>query len=249
MALDMASTPMDLSIVIPALDERENLTRLIPALQELARSMHIAAQIVVVDGPSRDGTAEAATSLGAAVVKQREPGYGGALMAGFAAARAPFVITMDADLSHPAAFVRDLWARRNDAEILIASRYVGGGAATVGLVRRILSVILNSVYRLALSLPVRDLSSGFRLYRRDALLGLHLESRDFDVLEEILVLGYNQGWRILEIPFHYMPRASGVSHAKLIQFGRAYLRTLVKMRRLRNTSVPNSGLVGRRTKA
>jgi dolichol-phosphate mannosyltransferase len=223
----------DLSVVIPALNERENLERLIPAIQQVVGELGIATQIVVVDGPSKDGTSEAAARLGATVVKQTERGYGGALIAGFATATAPFVLTMDADLSHPANFIRDLWARRGDAELLIASRYVAGGGATVGAFRRILSVILNVVYRIVLQLPVHDLSSGFRLYRLDALRGLKLESRDFDVLEEILVRGHRRGWRIGEVAFHYMPREAGSSHVRLLHFAWAYLKTLVRMWRLR----------------
>jgi dolichol-phosphate mannosyltransferase len=225
---------LDLSVVIPALNERENLERLIPAIQEVARGLGIRAEIIVVDGPSRDGTSEAAAQLGAVVRRQSERGYGGALLEGFATAGAPYILTMDADLSHPAVFIRDLWASRDRAEMLIASRYVPGGGATVGGFRKILSIILNAVYRVVLSIPVRDLSSGFRLYRKDAVGRLALESRDFDVLEEILVLGYNRGWRIHEVPFRYMPRESGSSHVRLLHFGWAYLKTLLKMRRLRN---------------
>lgn len=223
----------DLSVVIPALNERENLERLIPSIQEVTQGLGIQAEVIVVDGPSRDSTSEAAARLGAVVCRQKERGYGGALMEGFATASAPYLLTMDADLSHPAVFIRDLWASRDMADMLIASRYVPGGGATVAGFRKILSIILNAVCRVVLSIPVRDLSSGFRLYRKDAVSQLTLESRDFDVLEEILVLGYNHGWRIKEVPFRYMPRESGSSHVRLLQFGWAYLKTLLKMRRLR----------------
>jgi len=224
---------VDLSIVIPALNERENLERLIPAVQDVVRELGIASEIVVVDGPSTDGTAEAAERLGAKVVRQRERGYGGALIEGFATAVAPHVLAMDGDLSHPANFIRDLWARREEGELVIASRYVPGGGATAHAFRRVLSVILNLVYRIVLRLPIRDLSSGFRLYRREALARLQIESRDFDVQEEILVRGIQHGWRIVEVPFWYMPREAGSSHVRLMQFGWAYLKTLVKMWRLR----------------
>ena len=220
-------------MIIPAWNERENIQALVPAVQEIVGGLGLRTQIVVVDGGSRDGTAEAATQLGARAVLQQERGYGGALLAGFASATAPYVLTMDADLSHPPTFIADLWAHREQAELIIASRYVPGGKATVSPSRRVLSVILNALFRIVLRVPARDLSSGFRLYRREALQQLHLRSRDFDVLEEILVLVYRHGWRILEVPFHYMPRQSGSSHAKLIRFGWAYIKTLVRMWRLR----------------
>ncbi|HWR52845.1 MAG TPA: glycosyltransferase [Bryobacteraceae bacterium] len=225
-----------LSIVIPALNERDNLVRLIPAVGDIAESIGITVEVLVVDGPSRDGTAKAAESLGARVIRQKERGYGGALLAGFAQASSPWLLTMDADLSHPPTFIRDLWERREEAELTIASRYVAGGKASMSRFRYVLSLILNTVYRAVLRVPVRDLSSGFRLYRASALHDLHLTSRDFDILEEILVLGCNRGWRVAEVPFHYMPRGSGSSHAKLIQFGWAYVRTLVRMVRLRSSA-------------
>jgi SAM-dependent methyltransferase len=81
---------------------------------------------------------------------------------------------------------------------------------------------------------LRDLSSGFRMYRRDVIAQMPIHARDFDVLEEILIRAYNDGWRIAEIPFHYMPRVSGKTHARLLKFGKAYLKTLFQMRRLRN---------------
>ena len=229
-----ASVP-DLAVVIPAWNERENLELLLPALKEVLTGLGLAAEIVVADGGSHDGTREAAERRGARVVLQEERGYGGALLAGFAATTAPYIVTMDADLSHRPVFLEDFWKRRDEAEVLIASRYVAGGRADMGWLRRLLSRILNRTYRRALSLPLRDLSSGFRLYRRDALAGITLQARDFDVLEEILIRVHCEGWRILEVPFHYMARGSGRSHARLFKFGWALLKTLVRMWRLRNS--------------
>jgi SAM-dependent methyltransferase len=73
------------------------------------------------------------------------------------------------------------------------------------------------------------------MYHRDVLKGLSLVARDFDILEEILIRVHAEGWRILEAPFHYMARGSGSSHARLLQFGWAFLKTLVRMWRLRNS--------------
>ena len=225
----------DVTVVIPAWNERDNLDLLLPALKEVLADLGVRAQLVVVDGGSTDRTTEIAARWGAQVVRQAEPGYGGALIAGFAVAVAPFILTMDADLSHRPSFVEALWRARHDAEILIASRYMPGGRADVGVVRRVLSVVLNRVYARALSAPFRDLSSGFRMYRRDILVGLPVVSRNFDMLQEILIRVDAEGWRIREIPFHYMSRGSGRSHVRLLRFGWAYLTTLFRMWRFRNT--------------
>ena len=229
------TTIPDLSIVIPAIDERENLELLLPSLWDVLKSIAVEAEIILVDGGSVDGTREAAEARGARVIRQQERGYGGALIAGFAAARAPFVLTMDADLSHRPQFVAEMWQARNKANVLIASRYVPGGKAEMSWFRRLLSKILNVTYARVLSLPYKDLSSGFRMYHADTLKSLTLEARDFDVLEEILLRIYAEGWSIAELPFRYMSRGSGRSHAKLMKFARAYLRTLLRMWRLRNS--------------
>jgi dolichol-phosphate mannosyltransferase len=225
----------DLAVVIPAWNERENLELLLPALREVLDGLGIAWEIVVADGGSTDGTQQAAVTRGARVVRQVERGYGGALLAGFAATTAPYLITMDADCSHRPVFIEELWRHREEAELLIASRYVAGGGADMGRFRRLLSHVLNRTYARALSLPLHDLSSGFRMYRRDTLRDLTLTARDFDILEEILIRVHARGWRIHEVPFHYTARGAGRSHARLFAFGWAYLKTLVRMWQLRNS--------------
>ena len=140
---------------------------------------------------------------------------------------------MDADLSHPPVFLKDFWQERSNSDLLIASRYVRGGRADMALGRRILSTILNRTYALLLGMKLRDLSSGFRMYDRKVLATLDLHARDFDALEEILVRIHISGGRIKEVPFHYQARQSGKSHAKLIKFGWAFSKTLLRMCRLR----------------
>ncbi len=227
--------PPDIAVVIPAWNERANLELLLPALRGQLESLQLRWEIVVVDAGSHDGTREAAERWDARVVLQGKPGYGGALMEGLASTTAPYVVTMDADLSHRPVFIEEFWKRRHEADVLIASRYVPGGRAEMGLFRRALSTILNRTYSRVLSLPLRDLSSGFRMYRRDLLGRLQAQAMDFDVLEEILIRVHADGRRILEVPFHYMARGAGRSHAKLIRFGWALLKTLVRMWRLRNS--------------
>ncbi len=223
----------DLSIVIPALNEAENLRLLLPLIREVIDELGVRAEMIVVDGGSSDDSKSVAGQLNARVVKQSERGYGGALLAGFAAANAPYIATMDADLSHPPVFLKDFWQDRSNAEVLIASRYVAGGQADMALGRRILSTLLNRTYALLLGLKLRDLSSGFRMYERRVLAKLDLRARDFDALEEILVRIHVNGGRIKEVPFHYQARHSGRSHAKLIKFGWAFSKTLLRMCRLR----------------
>ena len=226
---------MDLSVVIPAWNEAGNLSKLLPQLHQTLQALGCQYEIIVVDNHSPDQTAQVCSSAGATLLQQTSPGYGGALWTGFAAAKGEYILTMDADLSHTPDLVPGLWNARNDAELIIASRYVKGGSVEVPGYRHILSIILNQVYTRVLSLPVKDISSGFRLYRASVLRGLNLQSSDFDALEEILIQVYAHGFKITEIPLRYEPRDQGKSKVKLLRFGMAYLRTLWRMWKLRNS--------------
>jgi dolichol-phosphate mannosyltransferase len=136
--------------VIPAWNERPNIEVLVPQLQDVLRTIGVASEIVIVDANSPDGTAAAAERLGARVVQQVERGYGGALLAGFAATTAARIVTMDADLSHPQSFIESLWNSRGAADVLIASRYVAGGSAEMPRYRYVLSRILNITFAVLL---------------------------------------------------------------------------------------------------
>src|SRR5205814_10112021 len=142
----------DLSIVIPALNEAENLRLLLPLIREVIGELGVRAEIIVVDGGSSDDSKSVVTQLNARFVEQTERGYGGALLAGFAAASAPYIATMDADLSHPPVFLKDFWQQRDQADLLVASRYVPGGRADMAAGRRVLSYILNRTYAAVLRL-------------------------------------------------------------------------------------------------
>lgn len=224
----------ELSVVIPAWNEGANLRVLLPELRDALAQAGASGEVIVVDTPSDDGTEAVCREHGARYVSVGR-GYGRALTAGFAAAAGDSVVTMDADCSHPASFIPTLWARRAEADLLIASRYVPGGSATMPRTRRVLSRVLNGVFRTALDVPLRDLSSGFRLYRRALLDEVHPVGRDFDVLPEIALLAVTRGFCVLEVPFAYRPRGAGASHARLAAFALQYVRTLGRLWRLRNS--------------
>jgi glycosyltransferase involved in cell wall biosynthesis len=130
------------------LNERENVERLLPRTIEVLRTIGCRYELVVVDGGSTDGTADAATAGGARVICQTLPGYGGALREGLAAATGTYILTLDADLSHDPDFIVKLWRSRERAEVVIASRDVRGGVAYMPRHRLILSRVLNALIAL-----------------------------------------------------------------------------------------------------
>jgi len=226
---------MELSVVLPALNEADNLAKLLPQLHQTLSALSSQCEVIVVDNHSQDATADICAAASAILIHQTEPGFGGALRAGFKQAAGEYVLTMDADLSHLPDFVPAMWAKRTDADLVIASRYVPGGSADMPQYRYWLSVILNQIYTRILSLPIRDISSGFRLYRSSALRELELHSSDFDAQEEIVIEMYARARPIIEVPFRFSPRNEGRSKVRLLPFGISYLKTLYRMWKLRNS--------------
>jgi glycosyltransferase involved in cell wall biosynthesis/predicted SAM-dependent methyltransferase len=226
---------LDLTVVIPALDEGGSIGPLLRGIGGELDRLGVVSELILVDGGSSDATRELASDAGAKVYRQTGPGYGQALRDGFAQSRGDFVMTLDADGSHSPDFLARMWQARERADVVIASRYAAGGAAEMTPVRLLLSRILNLVFRRGLSMPFADLSSGYRLYRRSILAELPLAATGFDLLPEILIRANSAGFRIVEVPFRYRPRQAGRSHVRLVAFGFAYATTFLRMWRLRNS--------------
>jgi len=147
-----------------------------------------------------------------------------------------YIVTLDGDLSHPPALLNYLYRARKDADILIASRYVRGGYARMPWPRNVLSRLLNRTFRHLMDLPFHDLSSGYRLYRRQAVAGLKLEMSSYAILQEILIKAYCEGYTVKEIPMHYSSPTHGQGHALRWRLGVDYLTTFGAMWRLRNST-------------
>ena len=232
---NLSMNNIELSIIIPVKNEGKNIRSLLESLQETLVELGANYEIIVIDGNSDDDTVAQARGLADRLIVQKEPGYGNALKEGFAGAGGEYILTMDGDLSHPTEFIRAIYQKREEAELLIASRYIAGGKAEMPAWRKVLSRILNVTFSTLLSLPIRDISSGFRLYRSAVLHELELKNKDFSILEEIAVKMWNRGDRIKEIPFTYRPRMHGRSKAKLLEFGKSYLITAYSMWRLKRS--------------
>jgi dolichol-phosphate mannosyltransferase len=233
--MQLKDNSCDLSVVIPSLNEAENLKKLLPALFESLASLGVTHEVLVVDGDSPDDTQKVVTGAGARYCCEKERGYGRAILRGVAEAQGAYVLTMDADLSHPSAFVKDLWAARQEADIVIASRYVDGGKADQPWARLMLSKVLNAFFGWGLSMAVKDMSSGYRLYNKNVFRKLDLSFTNFVFLIELLLMAFKEGRQIREVAFHYQPRGEGRSHAQVIKFGMDYLRLFHRMWRIRNS--------------
>lgn len=232
----MDTTTPAISVLILTRDEAGSLAVLLPELAHRMAQDDRTYEVVVIDADSPDGTAAVARRHGARVVAQIGGGYASALREGFAACRGQYIVTLDADTSHRPDVVAALLAAVEDADVVVASRYIDGGRADMRWDRRLLSLLLNRVFGMALGLPMRDLSSGFRVYRRAALARLAPQGEHFDILPELGALAYFSGLRVREIPFHYRQREAGVSKARVLHFAPAYLRTLLRCWRIKRAA-------------
>jgi dolichol-phosphate mannosyltransferase len=233
MARSRSNRP-DLSVVLPVWNGEHSLGKLLPRLFKVLQSTVPGSSEVLVAIPHDDPVAPLVEQAGATAVPYKESGYGAALNAGLAAAHGEWVVTMDADFSHNPEFIRNLWLRRRDAEVLIGSRYVSGSYASMPLSRRIASRAINRVYRTVLALPYTDLSSGFRMYHRKVLEDLGpVAAEGLDALQEIVVKAFSQGWKIEEVPLFY--QAGMWTSGRLAELGKGYLETLGRLLALRNS--------------
>lgn len=230
--------PYNLSVVIPALNEADNLADLLPKVRHVLGDLRVNYQVIIVDECANEATQVVVGQNDAELLCPDTKGYGSALLSGLNYAQGEFVVSMDADFSHPPDFLRDLWEGRYSADILIASRYVKGGQAIMPLSRYALSRILNLFFSRGLGLKVLDMSSGYRMYQSKIIKSLSVDGRDFEILQEILVRAVVQGFTIREIPFTYRPRQHGSSHARVLKFGIAYLKAFTRLWRLRNFAPP-----------
>ena len=236
-AREPAARPQ-LSLVLPAYNEAENLTELLDRLRATLREGEIAAEILVVDTMEpMDATPEICARAGVRYVPRRESNvYGSAIRTGIAASTGEYVLIMDVDGSHEPEFIRHLWEAREQADVIIASRYIRGGSTDNPPLLVFFSRLLNTVFKLVLQLPVWDVSNSFRLYRGDPLRELSLDSSHFDIQEELLAKFLwhpTQKTTVLEIPFRFQRRRFGTSKRSMVVFLLAFLSSMFRLYRLK----------------
>jgi dolichol-phosphate mannosyltransferase len=207
-------------VVLPTYNEAASI-------EEVLRRTRLAlpdASILVVDDGSPDGTADlaekAGESLGAIDVMRRtsRDGLGVAYRAGFAwgiERGADAMVEMDSDLSHDPDALPSLVAAMDDADLVIGSRYVPGGSARDwGLHRRLLSRGANLYSAMMLGVPVRDMTSGFRVYRSTLLEQMQLDTvraGGYGFQVEMTYRAARAEGRIREVPIRFVDRETGVS--------------------------------------
>jgi dolichol-phosphate mannosyltransferase len=206
-------------ICLPTYNERENLPRVIDALEPLG------VRVLVIDDNSPDGTGEIADVLAAeydwvsVLHRERKEGLGPAYLAGFREVLrgdAELVLEMDADLSHdPADVPRLIEACANGADLALGSRYVvGGGTKNWGRGRRFVSAGGSFYARTLLGVPIRDLTGGFKCFKREVLETIDLDSvhsKGYAFQIELTYRALRAGFEVVEVPIVFADRTHGAS--------------------------------------
>jgi dolichol-phosphate mannosyltransferase len=213
-------------LILPTYNEAENIRAILSASAEvLAAAAPEGFRVLVVDDGSPDGTGAIAQELAAehdwldVLHRSEKNGIGPAYLAGFRHALdrgAGYVMEMDSDFSHdPADLARLLAAVREDADLALGSRYVpGGGVSDWGLLRRFISEGGSTYARWVLGLKVRDLTGGFKCFRREVLEAIHFDSvrsRGYAFQVELTYRAVRSGFRVVEVPIVFRDRQQGQS--------------------------------------
>jgi dolichol-phosphate mannosyltransferase len=209
------------TVCLPTYDERENLE---PMIRALGNVLGPDDGVLVIDDNSPDGTGELADRLAAelgwvdVLHRPRKAGLGPAYLAGFRralAAGSELVLEMDCDFSHDPADVPRLIEAAAGADLVLGSRYVpGGGTENWGLVRRAISRWGSLYAQILLGLRVRDLTGGFKCYRRAVLEAIDLDavtSRGYAFQIETTYRAIRKGFRVVEVPICFTDRVVGGS--------------------------------------
>jgi glycosyltransferase involved in cell wall biosynthesis len=227
---------VEISIVMPCLNEARTLPACIEKALRAIRDHGLAAEVIVADNGSDDGSAEIAQRLGARVVHVAERGYGAALLAGIEAARAPYVIMGDADDSYDfGAIVPFLERLRAGDDLVMGCRLPsGGGTILPGAMpwkhRWLGNPALSAIGRRLFHCPVTDFHCGLRGFRRDFVLSLDLRTTGMELASEMVIKSTIRRGRISEVPITLYPDGRGrAPHLRSWRDGWRHLRFMMLM--------------------
>ncbi len=223
---------MDLSIVIPTYNERDNVPKIVGDIFKEFKKHKIKGELIIVDDNSPDGTGRIADSLTKkynflrVVHRKGKEGLSSAVLEGFKVSKGKYLGVMDADLSHPVEKIHELYEQidKHRTEIVIGSRYASGGAIKGWNLRRKL-MSQGATYLARVFTKVKDPMSGFFMMRKEVLQGKEIDSKGFKILLEIIIKTGSK--KIKEIPIVFINRKEGKSKANIKEVI-DYLRNLAQ---------------------
>ncbi len=224
---EQAEGPL-VSVVIPCLNEAENIEACVKAALEAIQSMGVPGEVVVADNDSEDDSARLAEQAGARVIIERRRGYGSAYLAGFAASRGRYIVMLDADLTYDFSDIpRFVAALEDGAEMVIGDRMDNIQPGAMPWLHQyignpLLTGFLNLLFRTGIS----DAHCGMRALRRDVLPRLDLRTTGMEFASEMVIRASKENLKIAEFPIEYHPRG-GESKLSSFRDGWRHLRFLL----------------------
>jgi glycosyltransferase involved in cell wall biosynthesis len=226
-----AATGLEVSIVMPCLNEAETLAHCIQAAQQALDEGGFAGEVIVADNGSTDGSVAIAKELGARVVEVARKGYGNALMGGIQAAEGTFVIMGDADESYDFGAIGPFVERlRAGDDLVVGNRFLGGieAGAMPWSHRWLGNPVLTWISRLFFHTPVGDMHCGLRAFRKDAFERMQLRAAGMEFASEMVIKASLKGMRISEVPVVLHPDGrSRPPHLRTWRDGWRHLRFML----------------------
>ena len=230
---------MELTIVLPAYKEADNLKKILPKIHNQVKQFNIDYEILVVDTMNQMDNTQNVCLANCVNYINREKGnlYGDAIRTGISKSNGNYILMMDADGSHEPKSIISLYRTisDNNCDLVVGSRYCAGGKTDNSFILKAMSYVLNLTYRIIFGLRVKDCSNSFRIYRADKLKSISLECDNFDIVEEILIKLYKKypNLDIKEVPIYFKKRDEGVSKRDLIKFIFSYITTINRLLRIK----------------
>jgi glycosyltransferase involved in cell wall biosynthesis len=222
---------MELSVVLPCLNERETVGECVRKAFDVLRSAGIDGEVIVADNGSADGSQEIAYHAGARVVNVSGKGYGSALMGGIEEARGTYVVMADADDSYDFSHIpRFLEQLRSGSDLVMGNRFSGGiqDGAMPFLHRYLGNPGLTAVGRLFFRSPAKDFHCGLRAFRKDSFRRMNIRSTGMEFASEMVVKASLLGMRVCEVPTTLSPdRRTRAPHLRTWRDGWRHLRFLL----------------------
>jgi glycosyltransferase involved in cell wall biosynthesis len=216
------------SVVIPCLNEAENIERCVSDALRALRDGQIDGEVLVVDNASEDDSAALAAAAGACVVSEPRRGYGSAYLAGFAAAKGEYIVMADADLTYDFNEIPRFVAELNDGAELVMGDRMGNiqPGAMPWLHRYVGNPLLSGLLNFFFRTGVKDAHCGMRALRRDVLPRLDLRTTGMEFASEMVIRASKEHLKIAEFPIEYHPRG-GESKLSSFRDGWRHLRFLL----------------------
>jgi len=226
--MPVAATNSAISVVLPCLNEAEAVSDAVKSARLGIERSRLPGEVIVVDNGSTDDSARLARKAGARVVFEPRPGYGSALLRGFAEAQGGFIVMADADSTYDLAGLTDLVAKLdNGYDMAIGNRMSNIQPGSMPwLHRHVGTPTISWLLRRTWGVSIRDSQSGFRALTRAALDGLQLRSTGMEFASEMIIKSAVQGLRVAEVPSSYGLRAGG-SKLRTLRDGWRHLRLIL----------------------